>query len=158
MKSGLKSARCAKHQNKIHSISDATNHKSSNDAIPDDQWLETGQHGMWVRLHSLQRRMLETPAKLPQGPPSLEHLSSLRYTAGRYKNGRPFTNTDSWRNKEVAHYELKHPWTGVTCYFTRDCGSDSQIARLSSLTSSITDLSMPNRKQYASHTMRPKSF
>ena len=149
LKSSLRPAKCAEHQNKIHSISNVADHNSPNVEVPDDQWLETGQHGMWVRLHSLQRRTMETPAKLPQGPPSLEHLSSLRYTVGCFKNGQPFTNTDSWRNQEVAHRELKHPWTGITCYFTRDCDSDTQIDRLCSLTSSITDLSMEKAVRFS---------
>ena len=93
-----------------------------------------GQNGMWMRSHSEKRRALETPCNLPDGPAHPNQIASMRLTIGTYDTGAKFTFFDSWRNPDSAHSNLKRPWTGMSCYFNRDCSDiDSHIAQICSI-------------------------
>ena len=105
--------------------------------VTPDSWVLKGRDGTWVRMHSSTRRSLANPCECAEGDSDdydQDSLSSLRYTCGTYADGRRFSFTDSWRNQEVTNAVLRQPWTGITCFFNRDCECmDTQINRLSSI-------------------------
>ena len=82
-----------------------------------DSWVSSGHDGIWSWLHSVRRRSLATPSECAEeytDHGDQDQLSSIRYTLGRYDDGKSFSFTDSWRNKEQSHIELRRPWTGIT--------------------------------------------
>ena len=62
------------------------------------------------------------PCGTRSGPSDASDLSSVRITIGTFENGKNFTRTDRWIDKEAAHEEMSMPWTGVTVFHASDIG------------------------------------
>ena len=111
-----------------------------------DQWLSADE-GVWMRLHALTRRTLASPSDCADtftDEHDQDNLSSLRFTIGKHDDGRTFAYSDSWRNSELTNAELRRPWTGITCFFSRHCQHiDEHIARITS----IHDVQMRQKKE-----------
>ena len=100
-----------------------------------------------MRLHALTRRTLASPSDCADtftDEHDQDNLSSLRFTIGKHDDGRTFAYSDSWRNSELTNAELRRPWTGITCFFSRHCQHiDEHIARITS----IHDVQMRQKKE-----------
>lgn len=103
-------------------------------AVPVDTWAVSGQNGIWVRSHHANRRTLETPCKINDGPNNVNELSCLRLTCGTFDNGVKCSHIDSWKNRGDAHRELNRPWSGVSVFFEFGCSDmDASAYRICSI-------------------------
>ena len=77
----------------------------------EDPWMSQGDCGLWIQKRNLARSEL-------QPPPDADHLMPMRFTYGRFNNGKTFSLFDSWRHPSE---HLAHPWTGITIFFDEQC-------------------------------------
>ena len=77
----------------------------------EDPWMSRGDCGLWIQKRNLARPEL-------QPPPDVDRLMSMRFTYGRFNNGKIFSLLDSWRHPSE---NLAHPWTGITIFFDEQC-------------------------------------
>ena len=91
------------------------NYKSQNyNNLRPDHWKERGQDKKWVRKHSMPRRALFTPYKIPRGPGRRTKLKKIRVTEGVTEDGQEFKIKDDWTKPENSHKVLSMNWIGST--------------------------------------------
>ena len=71
---------------------------------------------VWIRHHTKPRHSLYTPYGSRMGPEDDQQLHGTRTTIGTFSDGRTFSRSDDWRDRDTAHQTLSGSWTGVTVF------------------------------------------
>ena len=97
----------------------------------EDPWMAQGDCGLWIQKRNIARTEL-------QQPPAVDKLRTMRFTYGKFNNGKVFSLFDSWNHRSE---NLAHPWTGITVFFDDQCtdvdGCIQKICNLHDATMSL---------------------
>ena len=109
---------------------------SFNRATGEDYWSERGEHGRWVRMHTVPRRALFNPWQAPRGPGRKTRLHPSRTVRGVRSDRDEFIIKDNWMNVEGEKEQMPLPWTGQSIFIVDrlhsvDYGTDQRRQRTS---------------------------
>ena len=86
------------------------------DNLRSDHWKERGQDNKWIRKHSMPRRALFAPYKIPRGPGRKTKLKKIRVTEGVTEDGQEFRIEDDLTKPDNSHKVLAMNWAGSTSF------------------------------------------
>ena len=88
-----------------------------NENEDEDDWINEGEDGIWIRKHKIGRRVQFTQCGTEESPKRPSSLGSARITEGTYAvSSESFIIVDDWRDKRDARRRLAGAWTGRTTF------------------------------------------